>query len=867
MHEELERRTRYDPAEAEARISERWLESGLFHPEPAGTAAENYSIAIPLPNVTGVLHMGHALNGSVQDTLIRLARMRGKRTKWIFGTDHAGIGTQTLVERALIAEGTSREELGRDAFVERVWRWREQYGSRIVEQFKRLGASCDYEDERFTLDPPYVRAVQKVFVDLYDKGLIYRDNRMVNWDPGSRSAISDLEVEDREVTDTLYYVDYPLESGGGSVTVATVRPETMLADTAIAVHPDDDRYTRLIGETAILPLVGRRLKIIADEYVKPEFGTGALKITPGHDPNDFEIGRAHGLDEITVIGEDGLMTEEAGEPYTGMKVLDAREAVVDALRAEGRIARTEQYVHTVPFSQRSGERIEPLISLQWFMAMDELAKPAIEVVRDGRVTITPEGQERRYFEWMEKIRPWCISRQLWWGHQIPVWYRGEERHVGMEPPHGDGWERDPDVLDTWFSSGIWPFVTLGWPDQTAALKAFYPTDVLSTARDILFLWVARMIMMGLEFVGDIPFDRVYVHSIIQAPDGRRMSKSLGTGIDPLDLIAGGPRPPVFEQGGDFPAYGADAVRFGLLAMSSTQDVRFNEEKIAQGRQLANKLWNAARLVLLRVPEGVTVPATAPPPQTIEDAWILSRLQGAKADVARAIDDFEFHHAVLGLYDFVYGELCDWYLEMIKPRLYDDDNRDVAALALHVLGETLALAHPVIPFVTEEIWSHMPGTDGLLMVHRYPEADEALRDPEAEEDVARAIAATQELRGWRDRVGAAAGKLVPARLDAAGYDRTAAHVARLARVEWSADGGEPVATVGVPGGSVAVLASEAVDVHAAAERAAAQRAKLEQEIARAEGKLGNEGFVAKAPAAVVEAERAKLERLKRELEEL
>jgi valyl-tRNA synthetase len=867
MHEELERRTRYDPAEAEARISERWLESGLFHPEPAGTAAENYSIAIPLPNVTGVLHMGHALNGSVQDTLIRLARMRGKRTKWIFGTDHAGIGTQTLVERALIAEGTSREELGRDAFVERVWRWREQYGSRIVEQFKRLGASCDYEDERFTLDPPYVRAVQKVFVDLYDKGLIYRDNRMVNWDPGSRSAISDLEVEDREVTDTLYYVDYPLESGGGSVTVATVRPETMLADTAIAVHPDDDRYTRLIGETAILPLVGRRLKIIADEYVKPEFGTGALKITPGHDPNDFEIGRAHGLDEITVIGEDGLMTEEAGEPYTGMKVLDAREAVVDALRAEGRIARTEQYVHTVPFSQRSGERIEPLISLQWFMAMDELAKPAIEVVRDGRVTITPEGQERRYFEWMEKIRPWCISRQLWWGHQIPVWYRGEERHVGMEPPHGDGWERDPDVLDTWFSSGIWPFVTLGWPDQTAALKAFYPTDVLSTARDILFLWVARMIMMGLEFVGDIPFDRVYVHSIIQAPDGRRMSKSLGTGIDPLDLIAGGPRPPVFEQGGDFPAYGADAVRFGLLAMSSTQDVRFNEEKIAQGRQLANKLWNAARLVLLRVPEGVTVPATAPPPQTIEDAWILSRLQGANADVARAIDDFEFHHAVLGLYDFVYGELCDWYLEMIKPRLYDDDNRDVAALALHVLGETLALAHPVIPFVTEEIWSHMPGTDGLLMVHRYPEADEALRDPEAEEDVARAIAATQELRGWRDRVGAAAGKLVPARLDAAGYDRTAAHVARLARVEWSADGGEPVATVGVPGGSVAVLASEAVDVHAAAERAAAQRAKLEQEIARAEGKLGNEGFVAKAPAAVVEAERAKLERLKRELEEL
>jgi valyl-tRNA synthetase len=882
MHDELERRTRYDPAETEARIRELWLESGLFHPEPAGTAAENYSIAIPLPNVTGVLHMGHALNGAVQDTLIRLARMRGKRTKWIFGTDHAGIATQTQVERLLVSEGTSREDIGREAFVERVWRWREQYGSTIVEQFKRLGASCDYEDERFTLDPGYAHAVQKVFVDLYEKGLIYRDNRMVNWDPGSRSAISDLEVEDREVTDTLYYIDYPLESGRGSLTIATVRPETMLADTAIAVHPDDDRYTRLIGETALLPLVGRRLKIIADPYVKPEFGTGALKITPGHDPNDFEIGRAHGLEEITVIGEDGLMTEAAGDPFAGLKVLDAREAVVDALRAEGRIARTEQYLHSVPFSSRSGERIEPLISLQWFMAMDELAKPAIEAVRSGRVRIQPEGQERRYFEWMENIRPWCISRQLWWGHQIPVWYRGDERYVGMEPPRGAGWERDPDVLDTWFSSGIWPFVTLGWPDQTAALKAFYPTDVLSTARDILFLWVARMIMMGLEFVGDIPFDRVYVHSIIQAPDGRRMSKSLGTGIDPLDLIGGGPRPPVFEQRGEFPAYGADAVRYGLLAMSSTQDVRFNEEKIAQGRQLANKLWNAARLVLLRVPEGVTVPVAAPRPQTIEDAWILSRLQAAKSEVAGAIDAFEFHHAALGLYDFIYGELCDWYLEMIKPRLYgrvtssegsslrEPEDETVFELALHVLAETLALAHPIIPFVTEEIWSLMPSrppTDGLLLVHRYPEPDEALRDRDAEAEVARAIAATQELRGWRDRVGAAAGQLVPARLEAPGYDRTAAHVARLARVEWSADGGEPVATVGVPGGNVAVLESEVVDARAAAERAAARRVKLEQEIARAEGKLANQGFVAKAPAAVVNAEREKLERLKRELEEL
>jgi valyl-tRNA synthetase len=866
---ELETRTRYDPGEVERRVLERWLESGLFHPEPEGTADENYSIAIPLPNVTGALHMGHALNGSIQDVLIRLARMRGMRAKWIFGTDHAGIGTQTLVERALIGEGTSREEIGRERFVERVWQWRDQYGSTIVEQFKRLGASCDYEDERFTLDPPYVKAVQKVFVDLYEKGWIYRDNYMVNWDPGSRSAISDLEVEQREVTDTLYSIDYPLESGHGSITVATVRPETMLADTAIAVHPDDDRYTRLIGEAAILPIVGRRLRIIADEYVKPEFGTGALKITPGHDPNDFEIGRKHGLLEVTAIGEDGRMTEAAGA-FAGMTALEAREAVVERLRAESRIVRTEQYRHDVPFSQRTGERIEPLISLQWFMRMDELVKPAIEVVENGRIRIHPEGQRRRYLEWMSNIRPWCISRQLWWGHQIPVWYRGDETYAGMEPPEGEGWERDPDVLDTWFSSALWPFVTLGWPEQTKALRAFYPTDVLSTARDILFLWVARMVMLGIEFAGDVPFDDVYVHPVIQAPDGRRMSKSLGTGIDPLDLIEGGPRPPVFEQGGDFPAYGADAVRFGLLASSSTQDVRFNEERVAQGRQLANKLWNASRLVLLRVPEGVGVPASAPAAETIEDRWILSRLQAAERDVARSIDGFEFHAAVLRLYDFVYGELCDWYLEMIKPRLYADDSHAVAEFALHVLAETLALAHPVIPFVTEEIWSHMPGTTSqstLLMVRRYPEPDDALVDEQAEADVGRAIAATQELRGWRDRVGAAAGKAVPARLEAHGYETTAQHVARLARVEWSADGGEPVATVGVPGGSVAVLASEAVDTEAAARRAEARRATLEQEIARAEAKLANQGFVAKAPAEVVAAERDKLERLKRELADL
>src|SRR5436190_3304512 len=518
MGHPLEDRTRYDPGESEAGVFARWLRSGRFHPEPAGTAAENYSIAIPPPNVTGALHMGHALNGAIQDALIRHHRMRGIRTKWILGTDHAGIATQTQVERLLASEGTSREVIGREAFVERVWRWREQYGSTIIDQYKRLGASCDYAEERFTLDEAYVRAVLTVFVALYDKGLIYRDNYMVNWDPGSRSAISDLEVEDREVTDTLYYVDYPLASGGGSVTVATVRPETMLGDTAIAVHPGDDRYTRLVGETAILPLVGRRLRILADAYVQPEFGTGALKITPGHDPNDFEIGRAHGLEEVTVIGEDGRLTVAAPERFRGLTAEEARRQVVAALREEGLISGKQPWVHDVPHSHRSGMRIEPLISLQWFCDMGELAKPAIEAVEEGRLRFHPERYAKVYLDWLRNIRPWCISRQLWWGHQIPAWYRGDELQVGAEP-RSEGWERDPDVLDTWFSSALWPFATLGWPDATPQLRAFYPTDVLSTARDILFLWVARMLMMGLEFPGEVPFTDVYVHSIIQAPDG------------------------------------------------------------------------------------------------------------------------------------------------------------------------------------------------------------------------------------------------------------------------------------------------------------------------------------------------------------
>ncbi len=875
--EELQSRTRFEPAEAEPRIVERWLSSGLFHPAPVGDAPDNYSIAIPPPNVTGSLHMGHALNGSIQDTLIRYQRMHSspaRHTKWILGTDHAGIATQAQVEKALRAEGTSRQEIGRAAFVARVWEWREHYGHTIVEQFKRLGASCDYSEERFTLDDGYARAVAEVFVRLYEKGWIYRDRYIVNWDPGSRSAISDLEVEERRETDTLYSIRYDLD-GGGSVTIATVRPETMLGDTAVAVHPEDERYREIVGRSAILPIIGRHLPVIADDYVKMDFGTGQLKVTPAHDPNDFDIGHRHELDQVSVIGEDGRMTAEAGEGFAGLTVMEAREAVVAELERQGRIVAREEYEHEVPYSHRSGQRIEPLISLQWFMSMDELAGPAIEAVRDGRVRIVPDNHRRVYLDWMENIRPWCISRQLWWGHRLPVYYCETCGHINVARTTPEGCAecggrvyQEEDVLDTWFSSALWPFATLGWPDATAELDAFYPTKVLSTARDILFLWVARMVMMGLELTGEVPFSDVYIHSVVQAPDGRRMSKSLGTGIDPLDEIE---------------RHGADAVRFGLLAMSSTQDVRYSAEKIQQGQALANKLFNAARFALTRIhaslgPQDARTVNPAASPQAVEDRWILSRLSRIEADTAARIERYDFSHAALGLYDFVYGELCDWYVEIVKHRLPDllaeespdEDRKALAATLLYVLRETVALAHPVIPFVTEELWRYLDGSDELLAGGRYPRSREDLIDAEAEVALERVIEAVTLVRGWRDSVGARAGLLVPARLIAGGYEQTASLLGLLARLEFSGQvpgNEEPVASIPVPGGTVEVLSGEGLDLGAAERRRAAAREKLLVELERVQGKLSKPGFVEKAPAAVVAGERERLEQLRTELERL
>jgi valyl-tRNA synthetase len=843
----LEETTRYESAEVERRLFAEWMEAGYFHPKAEGSPEDNFSVAIPPPNVTGALHMGHALNGSMQDALVRMNRMRGRNTLWMLGTDHAGIATQAVVEKMLAEEGTSRQEIGREAFVERVWAWKEEYGSRIVEQYKRLGASCDYERERFTLDEGYVKAVYRVFKRLYDKGYVYRDNYMVNWDPGSHSAISDLEVESREVEDTLYSIDYPVEGSDRVLTVATVRPETMLADTAVAVNPDDERYADLVGGHCILPLVGRRLPIIADEHVDPEFGTGALKITPGHDPNDFEIGRNHGLEEIGAIGPDGRMTADAGERFAGLTAAEAQEAVVGALRGEGRLRAEEPYLHSVPFSHRSGARIEPLISLQWFCRMDELAKPAIEVVERDEVRIAPAQWKRVYLDWMREIRPWCISRQLWWGHRIPVWYCDpcEETFVAEQPPErcgacGGELRQDEDVLDTWFSSALWPFATLGWPDETPELRAFYPTSFLTTAREILFLWVARMIMTGIEFAGDVPFRDVYVHSVIQARDGRRMSKSLGTGIDPLVEID---------------EHGADALRFGLLAMSSTQDVRFSDGKVQQGADLANKLWNASRLILLNVAEV----DSAPRPASIEDRWLLSRLEATIASVTAKLEEYDFAHAAQEAYSFFWSELCDWYLEMVKPRLYEGE-AEVSATLLWALERLLALLHPIMPFVTEEIWSYHPSRQGHLAVHPFPAAEEAWRDPEAEAGVRAGIELTQRLRAWRDLVEAPAATVLPARVEGV---EPREFVGRLARFAFGEDGGDPVAAVG----PVRILASDAIDAEAVAARLEARRAELRSEVARAEGKLGNEKFVDRAPAELVEAERRKLERYRAELEEL
>jgi valyl-tRNA synthetase len=793
----------YVPHGVEERWQRIWEEERLYHADPA-RPGETYVIAVPPPNVTGALHMGHALNGSIQDALIRRHRMAGFNTLWQPGFDHAGIATQAVVEKELRRQGTSRLELGREAFVERVWEWLHEYGGVIMGQFRRLGCSLDYERERFTMDEGYVRAVMRFFVHLYDRGWLFRDNRIVNWCTDCRTSISDLEVEHIDVDDTLTYARYPLVDGDGSVTIATVRPATILADVAVAVHPGDERYAGLIGKDVEVPVVGRKVPIVADERVDPAFGTGALKITPGHDPTDFEIGRDHGLPELTVIDLEGRMTGEVPDDYRGLTEDEAAERVVLWLRDHDRLEKREHYRHSVGHCERSQTRIQPLVSLQWWCDMTELAGAALEVIEQGRVTFHPPAQNRVALDWLRNIRPWNVSRQLWWGHQLPIWYcdNGHVTCVEEEPAAcaecgSTDLTRDTDVLDTWFSSALWPFATLGWPDDTPELQRYYPGDVNSTAREIIFLWEARMIMAGLELMGDIPFGDVIIHSTILAPDGRRMSKSLGTGIDPLELI---------EQ------HGADATRYGLLKMSSTQDVRFSTQPIEEGRRLANKLWNASRLLLLGGGERVELK-----PSSEEERWILARIDATRAELEADLDRFDFSHAVERLYHVTFDDFCDWYLEAIKPRL---DDADVRATAFAALERLLALLHPVMPHVTEEIWSHLPNRPSRLIVAAWP------------------APAPETTTGEIERA------------------QTAARIYRRSGVRIRLDGdAERIFTA-------VVRPSEngQGDVEA-------ERARVRKEIERSERMLANEKFVANAAPDVVADERRKLEQYRAELDAL
>ena len=855
---------RYEPGEVEKRLMRRWLDGAAFRastddPRPP------YTVPIPPPNVTGSLHMGHALNDTIQDILIRYHRLKGFNTLWILGTDHAGIATQNKVEARLAKQGVRKEDLGREAFVERVWEWRREYGSTIISQLQRLGCACDYESERFTMDEAYQQAVAQVFVALYQKGDIYRDVYLVNWCVRCGSAISDLEVEHEDRAAKLYFVRYPIAGSDEALTVATTRPETILGDTAVAVNPEDPRYGKYVGGRAVVPLVGREVPIIADEHVDAEFGTGALKITPGHDPDDWEIGLRHKLPSVSVIGPDGIMTAEAGE-FAGLTAAQAREAVLRQLEEEGLFVRAEDYAHAVGVCYRCGTTIEPLLSLQWFMDMKRLAPPALAAVEEGRVRFVPERWREVYLEWMRGIRPWCISRQLWWGHRLPVYTCEEcdQLTVSVTAPAaceqcGGVVRQETDVLDTWFSSALWPFATLGWPEETPRLQTFYPAAVLSTARDIIYLWVARMIMMGLEFIGEVPFKDVIIHPTVLATDGRRMSKSLGTGVDPLELID---------------AYGADATRFGLTYMSSVQDVRFSTERIEMGRNFANKIWNASRLVL----QGAH-PQAKPKVElaTVADRWIFSRLAAVTQEVTRLYESYEFDDVARALYRFVWNEVCDWYLEIAKSRLYGDheaERLEVSGNLLELIERVMLLLHPLMPFLTEEIYGQLPanverGRGAGILDARYSDVEPGWTDAKAEAAMEVFTAVVGGLRSTREELGLGREVVGRVRLveEVSGAGAVIGELVQAFRqlsgcelVEVGNEKGTLAgrhASVGAPGVTAFLDLEGLVDVERERARLVSKAQKAEVEVIRARVKLENKGFLAKAPAEVVAEEQKRL----------
>lgn len=850
----------YEPKEVEDRIYDFWMKGKYFHAE-VDPKKKPYTIVIPPPNITGQLHLGHAMDETLQDTLIRWRRMQGYSALWLPGTDHASIATEAKIVEAMRKEGITKEEIGREKFLERAWAWKDQYGGRIVEQLKKLGSSCDWDRLRFTMDEGCNKAVNHVFKKLYDKGLIYRGERIINWCPHCKTSISDAEVVFEEKEGSFWHLRYPLSDGSGYIELATTRPETMLGDTAVAVHPDDERYKALVGKTVILPLVNKEIPIIADSYVEQDFGTGVVKITPAHDPNDFEVGLRHNLPVINVMDDGGVINENGGK-YAGMSALEARKQIVKDLDEAGFLIKIEPIKHNVGTCYRCGTVVEPRVSTQWFVKMEPLAKPAIDAVKDGDIRFIPERMDKVYYNWMENIKDWCISRQLWWGHQIPAWYcECGETIVSETVPTvcpkcgGTHLTRDPDTLDTWFSSALWPFSTLGWPDNTEELKYFYPTNTLVTGYDIIFFWVARMIFSGLEHMGEVPFNTVFFHGLIRDAQGRKMSKSLGNGVDPLDVIS---------------VYGADALRFTLVTGNSPgNDLRFSEEKVSASRNFANKIWNAARFILMNI-EGKDIDCALPKKLYTSDKWILNRFNNVTAAVTENLEKFELGMAVSKLYDFIWDDFCDWYIELAKIRMNgaDEESADSARRVLvWTMSNTLKLLHPFMPYITEEIWQTLPHDGEALIVAKWPEYDEALSFPQEAKNLENVMALIRAIRTRRNEMNVPPSKKAHIYIDTAHpapYEEASEFIARLAygsKVEIGTGFDVQGAVTAVTDDAKALLPmDDLVDKAAETARLNKELANAQKQLDTVKAKLANEKFTSKAPQNVIDGVKANGEKL-------
>lgn len=853
----------YDPSTVESRLYKLWCDKGYFHAE-VNPDKKPFAIVMPPPNITGQLHMGHALDNMMQDAIIRFKRMQGYEALWLPGTDHASIATEVKIIDALAKEGKTKYDLGREKFLHRAWEWKAQYGGRIVEQLKRIGSSCDWQRERFTMDEGCSKAVTQIFISLYNKGLIYQGNRIINWCPECKTALSDAEVEYEEQDSFLWHIKYRIEGSDEYLIVATTRPETMLGDTGIAVNPADERYKAVVGKNVILPIVNRRIPVVADEYVELDFGTGVVKMTPAHDPNDFEVAKRHNLPVIRVMNDDGTMNEQAGPEFEGMDRFECRKKIVDMLKDLGLMEKIEPYKHNVGHCYRCKTVVEPMISKQWFVSMKELAEPAIEAVRSGKTCFVPERFSRTYFNWMENIRDWCISRQLWWGHRIPAYYCEQcgHTHVAAQKPEAcckcgcTELKQDEDVLDTWFSSALWPFSTLGWPEKTKELEYFYPTNVLVTGYDIIFFWVARMIFSGINAMGEVPFDHVLIHGIVRDSLGRKMSKSLGNGIDPIEVID---------------KYGADALRFSLaMGNSPGNDMRFYWEKVEAYRNFANKIWNASRFVMMNLEGGSILPIEECNLDAA-DKWILSRFNGAVREVTENMEKYELGMAAQRLYDFMWSEFCDWYIELTKPRLYGTEAAEkntALSVLCFVLAGTMKLLHPFMPFITEEIYTHLPGSGETIMLSSWPSCVDCGITGKDEERFEMVIDLIRSVRNLRAEMNVPLSRrtelfIRPVQLEAGFWKKCSVYIEKLAcassaeLISDKPENADKMAAVVTAGGEGYIPMGELIDIVKEKERLLKEKDNLISEVARAQGKLSNEKFVAKAPEAVINAERDKL----------